>query len=423
MVSKRDNDTLTQVGPGTPMGVLMRRYWIPAALSTELQAGGDPMRLMLLGEQLIAFRTTDGKVGVMDHRCPHRCASLFFGRNEEGGIRCIYHGWKFDAEGRCLDMPNVPPHQDFKQRIHARAYKTAERNGLVWVFMGDQGHVPSLPEIEAMLRPADAMEFNFAQRSCNWLQALEADLDTSHVDFLHGGARTERAYAPDDPRRWGAINRSPEYEVKETPWGVMYGAYRPGGPGRTYWRVAQFLHPFWTITPSGRFGDHLYARAWVPMDDTHTMGVRALIRANRPAETGVQMNLDKLQPNSTDWYGRWRPVTTAENDYLMDRDRQRSDSFSGLPGIAPEDQAVTESMGGVIDRRLEHLAPSDRMIAATRRKLLATAEALAKGEGEPASDGAVYAGARGGYFLAPDHLKLPEAYENATLAAVKEKAT
>src|SRR6185503_13809763 len=118
MVSKRDNDTLTQVGPGTPMGVLMRRYWIPAALSTELQTGGDPMRLMLLGEQLIAFRATDGKVGVMDHRCPHRGASLFFGRNEEGGIRCIYHGWKFDAEGRCLDMPNVPPHQDFKQRIH-----------------------------------------------------------------------------------------------------------------------------------------------------------------------------------------------------------------------------------------------------------------------------------------------------------------
>jgi phenylpropionate dioxygenase-like ring-hydroxylating dioxygenase large terminal subunit len=405
------------------MGTIMRRYWIPAALSTELRADGDPVRLMLLGEKLIAFRATDGKVGVMDHRCPHRCASLFYGRNEEGGLRCIYHGWKYDAEGKCLDMPNVPAHQDFKHRIHAKAYKTVERNGLIWVYMGDQGNIPSLPEIEAVLLPPEKVEFNFAQRSCNWLQALEADIDTSHVDFLHGGARTERAYAPDDPRRWGAINRSPEYEVRESEWGVMYGAYRPGGPGQTYWRVAQFLYPFWTITPSGRFGDHLYARAWVPMDDTHTMAMRVLIRSNRPAETGLEMNLDKVQPNTTDWYGRWRPVTTAENDYLMDRERQRTVSYSGLPGIAPEDQAVTESMGGITDRSFENLAPSDRMIAVTRRNLMTAAEGVAKGEAGPANDGALYAGVKGGYFLAPDHLKLPEAYEYAGGAAGKQRTS
>lgn len=190
MVSEGDNNTLTQVGAGTPMGKLMRRYWIPAALSTELRADGDPMRLLLLAEKLIAFRATDGKVCVMDHRCPHRCASLFYGRNEEGGIRCIYHGWKFDAEGNCVDMPNVPAHQDFKHRIHAKAYKTVEQNGLIWVYMGDQSDIPSLPAIEALLLSPEKMEFNFAQRSCNWLQALEGDIDTSHVDFLHGGART-----------------------------------------------------------------------------------------------------------------------------------------------------------------------------------------------------------------------------------------
>jgi phenylpropionate dioxygenase-like ring-hydroxylating dioxygenase large terminal subunit len=422
MLSEGDNNTLTQVGPGTPVGNLMRRYWIPAALSTELREDGDPMRLMLLGEKLIAFRATDGKVGVMDHRCSHRCASLFYGRNEEGGIRCIYHGWKFDAEGNCVDMPNVPAHQDFKHRVHAKAYKTAERNGIVWVYMGDQNDIPSLPRIESLLLPPDGMEFNFAQRVCNWLQALEGDIDTSHVDFLHGGARTERAYAPDDPRRWGAINRSPEYEVKETGWGAMYGANRPGGPGQTYWRVAQFLFPFWTITPSGPFGDHMYARAWVPMDDTHTMSMRVLIRANRPPSAGTELNLDKVQPNSTDWYGRWRPETTAENDYLIDRQRQRAGSFSGLPGITPEDQAVTESMGDIIDRRLEHLAPSDRMIAVTRRTLLATAEALAKGEMKPANDGALYAGVNGGYFLAPDDLGLRDAYEHASIAAGKRHA-
>ena len=422
MVSEDDNNILTQVGPGTPMGTLMRRHWIPAALSTELRADGDPMRLLLLGEKLIAFRATGGKVCVMDHRCPHRCASLFYGRNEEGGIRCIYHGWKFDAEGHCVDMPNVPAHQDFKHRIHAKTYKTVEQNGLIWVYMGDQSDIPSLPAIEALLLPPEAMEFNFAQRSCNWLQALEGDIDTSHVDFLHGGARTERAYAADDPRRWGAINRSPEYEVKETEWGVMYGAHRPGGPGQTYWRVAQFLYPFWTITPSGVFGDHMYARAWVPMDDTHTMAMRVLIRSNRPANIGVEINLDRVLPNATDWYGRWRPETTAENDYLIDRQRQRTDSFSGLPGIAPEDQAVTESMGGIIDRSLEHLAPSDRMIAVTRRMLLTTAGALEKGEMGPAKDGVLYARVKGGYFLAPDHLKLSDAYEHAMIEVDNRRA-
>lgn len=158
------------------------------------------------------------------------------------------------------------------------------------------------------------------------------------------------------------------------------------------------------------------------MDDTHTMAMRVLVRANRPASAGTQMNLDRVLPNATDWYGRWRPQTTAENDYLIDRQRQRTDSFSGLPGIAPEDQAVTESMGGIIDRSLEHLAPSDRMIAVTRRMLLTTAGALLKGEKGPAKDGAIYACVKGGYFLAPDHLNLPDAYEHATIEVGKSHA-
>src|SRR4051812_26955976 len=170
------------------MGDLMREYWIPAAMSSELKADGDPMRIMLLGEQLLAFRDTNGKVGMMDHRCPHRCASLFFGRNEEGGIRCVYHGWKFDTEGNCLDMANVPPHQDFKHKVHAKAYKTAERNGLIWVYMGDAAQAPDLPPIESNLVPEAQMEITLHQRDCNWLQALEGELDTSHVGYLHYGS-------------------------------------------------------------------------------------------------------------------------------------------------------------------------------------------------------------------------------------------
>ena len=428
MVTTAENEMLTRVGPGTPMGELMRRYWIPAAMSSELAADGSPLRLMLLGEELVAFRDSAGRIGVLDHHCPHRCASLFFGRNEEGGLRCIYHGWKFDVDGQCLDMANVPPHQDFKAKVRAKAYKAAERNGLVWVYMGP-GDAPALPQIEAALLPANAVTFNWMQRSCNWLQVLEADLDTSHVDFLHGGARTEKVYAPDDPRRFGAIHRAPDYEVRRTDWGTMYGAYRPADPGQTYWRIAHFMFPFWTITPSGPFGRHIYARAWVPMDDTHTMSLRIIANSGRvdpggAQQLGIVTGLDDLLPNTTDWYGRWRPRTNAENDYLMDRDRQRTNSFSGIPGIAAEDQAVTESMGRVVNRTQEHLAPSDQMITVTRRQILDAAASFAKTGELPLSRAEAYAQVRGGYFIATAGKSLVEAYQeaSATHRAVSQDA-
>jgi phthalate 4,5-dioxygenase len=150
MTTTAESARLTQTGSGTVMGDLMRQYWIPAALSSELERDGAPIRLMLLGEKLIAFRDSAGHVGVMDHRCPHRCASLFLGRNEEGGIRCIYHGWKYDVAGNCVDMPNVLPHQNFSPKVKAKAYKTVERSGLVWVYMGSRSRTPPLPALEIL---------------------------------------------------------------------------------------------------------------------------------------------------------------------------------------------------------------------------------------------------------------------------------
>jgi phthalate 4,5-dioxygenase len=150
MTTTIEGAELTRIGPGTVMGDLMRQYWLPVALSSELQRDGAPIRLMLLGEKLIAFRDSLDRVGVMDHRCPHRCASLFLGRNEEGGIRCIYHGWKYDVAGNCVDMPSVPPQQDFSRKVKARAYKTFERCGLVWVYMGSRAEAPPLPALEIL---------------------------------------------------------------------------------------------------------------------------------------------------------------------------------------------------------------------------------------------------------------------------------
>src|ERR1700754_4060970 len=161
MTTAAEGTELTRVGPGTVMGELMRQYWIPAAMSSELKVDGEPMRLMLLGEKLIAFRDSSGRVGVMDHRCPHRCASLFLARNEGNGLRCVYHGWKFDAAGNCVDMPSVPAHQDFKAKVKAKAYQVTERAGVVWVYMGAAAEAPPFPGLETLLVPDEEVGVSF----------------------------------------------------------------------------------------------------------------------------------------------------------------------------------------------------------------------------------------------------------------------
>ena len=419
MASNKDRDLLTHVGPGTPMGEFMRQYWMPAGVSSEFKADGDPVRLKLMGEELIGFRDTNGRLGIMDHRCPHRCASLFFGRNEEGGLRCVYHGWKFDVDGNCLDMANVPPHQDFKHKVHAKAYKTAERNGLVWIYMGDQTKVPALPKIEATLVAESDNNIDMFMRECNWLQALEGDLDTSHADLLHGGHRRFEQYDSGDLQRYGAIHRDPDYDVIETDWGAMYGAYRPAGPGSTYWRIGQFLFPNWSITPSAAFGFQVYARTWVPIDDTHSMSFRVVWKEGRvrgrsgarPMQSGSVLGNIKQKPNTTDWLGRNRLTANKENDYLIDREVQRTRTYTGIDGISEQDQMVTESMGPITDWDFEHLAPSDRMITTIRRRLLnAMNEFHKSGEVPVARTPEIYYQARGGYFEAPEGRPMSEIY-------------
>src|SRR5260370_30773006 len=250
---------------------------------SELQRDGWPMRLLLVGEQLIAFRDSSGRVGVMDHRCPHRCASLFLGRNEENGIRCIYHGWKYDAEGNCVDTPNIAGNPDFKRHIKAKAYQVTERNGLVWVYMGERAEAPPLPAIEATLLPEAEVQINFVQRECNWLQALEGDIDTSHFGFLHAGAIDPGDVPEDSLFRYTVTNRAPDYHVTDTDYGTMYAAYRPPEAGRMYWRVANFLLPFWTPTPQGKITQPLPNPPPIPMDDTPTMVVTPMRRHPPPS--------------------------------------------------------------------------------------------------------------------------------------------
>ncbi|MGE0316183.1 MAG: Rieske 2Fe-2S domain-containing protein [Lautropia sp.] len=429
-----DSEALTQVGAGTVMGEFMRQYWIPAAKSSEVSADGAPMRMMLLGEKLIAFRDSSGRVGVMDHRCPHRCASLVLGRNEDNGIRCIYHGWKFDVEGNCVDMPSVPPSQDFKDKVKAKAYKAVERNGLIWVYMGSRAVPPPLPMVEIALLPEDQVDVTFIQRRCNWMQALEGDIDTSHFGFLHVGH-----LSPDDVPEGHALehtagDRAPAYHVRDTPWGTSYAAWRKvhkDGAERVYWRIANYMFPFWSQTPQGEFPTHVHARAWVPLDDEHTMFIflrwrRQSKNVRDPLKSGAPLAgsrpTPEYLPNTTDWLGRWRLRADQSNDWLIDREAQSSNRiYSGIDNIHLQDQAVTESMGAITDHAFEHLGPGDLMIARTRRRVVQAARAFREtGQVPPGVDSPeVFLGSRSGYFLAEPGVDWLAAFDEQVRQAVR----
>jgi phthalate 4,5-dioxygenase oxygenase subunit len=422
MLNKSDNETVCRVGPGTPMGRLMREYWIPALLSRELPThGSNPVRVLLMGEQLIAFRETNGNVGLIQNNCPHRGASLFFGRNEEAGIRCVYHGWKFAVDGNCMDMPNEPAESDFKQKVKAIAYPTQERGGIVWAYLGPRTIPPPLPNLEANMLPEGQGVVQAVLRDCNWLQALEGDIDTSHLGFLHHGAKTDADYHPGTFAYYTVHNRAPRYQVVDTEYGAMYAAYRPAGDGQAYWRYGQFLFPFYVMIPSGVMGLQIWTRAWVPMDDEHVMffsmhHVNTFTQrglpprafdpnASGPTPEAAALAIPmRILPNSTDWLGRFRLAQNAANDYLIDRGKQRRrEDYTGIPGIHQQDQAVTESMGSIYDRSHEHLGSSDVMLIRVRRRLLAAADALVNQSVTPPAvdDPEAYA-VRGGGVLLPN---------------------
>jgi phthalate 4,5-dioxygenase len=295
--------------------------------------------------------------------------------------------------------------------------------------MGSRAEAPPLPGIEASLLPESELQIIFAQRECNWLQALEGDIDTSHFGFLHAGAVGPESIPADNLIRWTVTDRAPDYHVADTDWGTMYGAFRPAAAGQTYWRFANFLFPFWTQTPQGAF-DRVNSRAWVPMDDTHTMFV-SLSWKNLPPERaalsnsrglpGSKLTMDFI-PNTTDWYGRWRLAGNERNDWLIDREAQRSGGiYTGIVGIQAQDQAVTESMGGITDHDFENLGPSDLMIARTRRRLLRAARTFRQDGTVPpgVDDPDIFVNVRSGDFLADGKIGWRDAYEMQMRAAMR----
>jgi phenylpropionate dioxygenase-like ring-hydroxylating dioxygenase large terminal subunit len=284
MLSAEDNELITRVGPGTPMGNLMRQYWMPAMLSSELAVpDSDPVRVLLLGERLIAFRDTSGRVSLIQNHCPHRGASLFFGRNEEGGIRCVYHGWKFDVSGQCVDMPNEPAESDFKAKVRAVAYPCIERGGVVWTYMGPRTTPPPLPDIESNVLPE--AQVRVMQRDCNWLQAMEGDIDTCHTAILHSGALTPEEVPAGTFAHYMVRDRAPRYAVVEHAIGATYAAYCDADDGQEFWRLGQFWFPCFTSPAPGLLGWERRCSVWVPMDDTHVLNYNFNAPRMEPGQT------------------------------------------------------------------------------------------------------------------------------------------
>jgi phthalate 4,5-dioxygenase oxygenase subunit len=388
MLSAQDNDILCRVGPGTPMGTLMRHYWIPAIRSDELPAPDcPPIRVKLLGEELIGYRTTSGDVGLIQNACPHRGASLFFGRNEEEGLRCVYHGWKFDVTGACVDMPSEPAESNFKNKVRAKAYPTHERNGVIWAYMGTREVPPPLPDMEANLLNTDPEKIRVMHRPCNWMQGIEGEMDTVHAAFLHWGF--DQPGEPGSFSYYHFKNRSgPHFTAKDTDFGTAYGCYRPAEEDTYYWRIGYALFPFFAMQAQSPMVSEIKMNAYVPMDDEHTLQWEIFVSIpenerrrnmrfplNRSTEP-MQSSLGAVYiPQTTDWYGRFNIDQNAQNDYKIDREAQSSKaSYTGIPGIRQQDMAVTESMGTIYDRTREHLGTSDSMIIRSRRRWIAMAK-------------------------------------------------
>jgi phthalate 4,5-dioxygenase oxygenase subunit len=384
-MTREENDLITRTGPGTPLGEVMRRYWIPAALSSELaEPDCPPVRVKLLGERLVAFRDSQGLIGMVDEFCAHRRSSLFLGRNEESGLRCVYHGWKYDVDGNCVDMPNEPPATDFKNKIHLKSYPTVELGGVIWTYMGPKEQRPALPKFEWTEVPAEQRLVSKTWQECNWLQALEGGFDDAHASFLHSvvDPKTPRA----GTRRFWIESRTSKIEVKLADYGYLCCATHRLNDNQNMIWTAHFVMPFHQLRASfvaGQIQDAMTeGHMWVPMDDENCMVYNWMY-----GFSGEAISADKMAAieqargrGEQEQTADFRKIRNKDNDWLIDRRVQKLETYTGIEGINTQDHAITESMEPIVDRTQEHLGSTDRAIVIGRHLLIQAAHALRQGK-------------------------------------------
>ncbi|MCH7483330.1 MAG: Rieske 2Fe-2S domain-containing protein [Chloroflexi bacterium] len=368
MLTHEENELLTRVGPGTEMNELFRRFWLPALLAEEMPApDSPPVRVTLLGEDLVAFKDTAGRIGFLDKRCPHRLANLFWGRNEEGGLRCIYHGWKYDASGRVVDTPAEPAGSSFKDRLRHPAYPTHEAGGIVFAYLGPPEIEPLFPNFEWTAVPAERTYVTKSLLECNWLQGLEGECDNSHLDYLHRSA-AEGVSVLEVP------TIAVTWEFEPTDFGLRYVATRQRQDGKGLVEVKSFVVPnacYLGVGLSAR-GEGYEVHYYVPATDTTSWRYDFGFLHTRPVEPRDVHRRLQIGPD----YRRFRNMA---NQYLQDRALQKSQDYTGIEDFLNEDACATETAGEVADRTAEHLGASDRAVIEIRRCLLDAVHTLQEG--------------------------------------------
>ncbi|MEI6302515.1 MAG: Rieske 2Fe-2S domain-containing protein [Betaproteobacteria bacterium] len=417
MLSAADNELLTRTGPGTGMGDYFRRFWQPVALASEIATpDGTPLRVKVLGEELLAFRDSAGRVGLVDPRCAHRGADLFFGRNEEGGLRCIYHGWKYTVDGNCVELPNVPAGSSYHGKTAITAYPVHEFGDMVWAYMGPPGHMPAEPpQLEMGLLPASHRYVTKRLQQCNWAQSMEGALDTAHFSFLHMPAPalakndTMTAAADESRIRWLRNDPLPQFTILDHDAGFVIGGARRADGNDLYWRITQFMLPAHSVTPSAMPGETYYGYTWVPIDDVSCW---IYVYAWHPEQA---LGADERARYARGGFGQFAelgpgyvPLRNRDNDYLIDREEQKLRSFTGVRGIAEQDAMAQDSQGLIVDRTREHLSPTDIAIVRFRRIMLDGAKALAGGSGPAAASNHQSFCVRAGGAIASSDLKFEE---------------
>jgi phenylpropionate dioxygenase-like ring-hydroxylating dioxygenase large terminal subunit len=381
MLRAEQNELVTRTGPGTPMGEMFRRYWIPALLSEELpEPGSPPVRVKLLSERLVAFRNSEGVLGLIDEFCAHRGVSLWFGRNEECGLRCPYHGWKFATDGTCMDVPSEPEESGFRKKIKLKSYPVIERGGIIWTYMGPPEEQPAAPEWEFIMVPETQTFSSKRIQESNWLQAMEGGIDSAHVSFLHrGNLNSDPLFKGARGNQYNLNDSQPFFEVVDAPAGLFIGARRRAENESYYWRITPWVMPCFTMVPPR--GDHpIHGHFWIPIDDENCWAWSFDYHPTRAlSETELAAMRDGKGVHVKYVPGTYRPLANKDNDYLIDRAAQKAGiTYSGVEGIGMQDASLQESMGAIVDRTRENLTSTDNGIIMARLKLIRAARALAE---------------------------------------------
>lgn len=386
MLTPEDNELLCRVEGDAPMGQLMRRHWIPACLSEEVaEPDGPPVRARLLGEDLVVFRDSDGRLGVLDEYCPHRRASLVLGRNEECGLRCLYHGWKMDVEGNVLEMASEPHESGLVEKVKHKAYPAREAGGFVWTYMGPSGEMPEFQPPAWAPSPETKISIVKLHVAANWAQTFEGGIDSAHSSSLHSTdmppARVDSAKATATTWPRPSTDKAPRIQVQTTNFGYRYAAIRRpivNANTHDYVRITLFVAPFTALIAPNDV--HNLSLMNVPIDDTNTiLYMIAWAEADKPGIEqeawrkfcGAQVGIDLDQ--------QFRKLRTKENNYWQDRQAMKLGNFTGIRGFPNQDIAMWETMGPIVDRSKERLGASDIAIVEFRRIMVEAARTMRSG--------------------------------------------